>query len=429
MTLKERLKKFDLLPVITEKPETSISPEVRTICNELSKLLSAKIALIPVWFEYSRDEQKELVLNFLNAKLNSDYAGTHLTDAEKDSIVAYFLSMNYGFGSLDFLIEQKEVSKIFVKAYDNIFVELNGEVVKADTILDERQFNSLIARLQELANKKSPICSFRFNNLFVTIVSEPVSSPQLILRKLSDVCYNFEILENKQILNQDIIGFFRSSLGFGKRFLVIAPGNSGKTVLLNAFVNEAQTQNGVLLFEECELINVENKLIDRFNVGDLTVQERNMLLNAVLAYKPSCVVSDVNDIGFGLELVEKLEQNASVVVSLEADSPNDAIKACIRKLMFMGGCDENSAKLKFAKAFDFIIQLEKTDDTFILKNIHEISAKNSTVEFVERLSFASGNYKYDFPPVVPPEQKSPSKNSLQPEKKNLFSSRFAKIAN
>ena len=90
MTLKERLKKFDLLPVITEKHETSISPEVRTICNELSKLLSAKIALIPVWFEYSRDEQKELVLNFLNAKLNSDYAGTHLTDAEKDSIVAYF---------------------------------------------------------------------------------------------------------------------------------------------------------------------------------------------------------------------------------------------------------------------------------------------------------------------------------------------------
>lgn len=90
MTLKERLKQFDLLPQIDEGNDAVLSPELSSVCNGLSKVLSEKIASIPIWFDYSIDEQKQLIQSFLNCKLNEEFSEIRLTDAEKIGFLQFF---------------------------------------------------------------------------------------------------------------------------------------------------------------------------------------------------------------------------------------------------------------------------------------------------------------------------------------------------
>ena len=111
MTLSERMKKFDLYTQEDETP--AISPELTALCSELTKALSKKIATIPIWFDYSKEEQQSLIKNFLNTKLNEKFNEIQLTSAERERISETFFNSIYGFGTLDFLISQQELSKIF----------------------------------------------------------------------------------------------------------------------------------------------------------------------------------------------------------------------------------------------------------------------------------------------------------------------------
>lgn len=428
MALKDRLKKFDLLPEIEEDSVEKISPELVAVCNELSKALSVKIASIPVWFEYSKEEQKTLILNFLNTKLNEAFSEIRLTPAEKDRISAVILSSIYGFGSLDFLIAQRGVNTIIVNSNENILVELNGEIVNADIVIDKNQLQMLIRRLLDMSGKISSVVSFRFNDLLVTILAAPVCQQKLILKKLDGRLFNFEYFEEKQILNEDIAEFLKVSLSSGKKFLISAPSGVGKTKFINAFLNEMPEDKHIILFEECELINTAKQNLERFDISTLCETDKRHLLKAGLCYKPNYIFSDTNDIGFNIEVADQINEKSGFVASVAAESPLDAMNFYTAVQASRLKCTEKFAKIKFAKYFDYVIQLEKRDDSFVINTILEVSSnKAGTPVLTEKLTFNSGEYKYDFPAIemiVPPAD-ADSIDDGAPRKKLSFRARFA----
>jgi len=427
LALKDRLKKFDLLPEIEDESIDKISPELLAVCNELSKALSVKIASIPVWFEYTKEEQNSLILNFLNLKLNEQFSEIKLTAAEKERISAVILSSIYGFGSLDFLIAQRGVNTIIVNSNENILVELNGEVVTSDIVIDKEQFHVLVNKMTELSGKSSPVISFRFNDMLVTILSEPVCAQKLVLRKLDGKHFDFNYFEEKQILNHDIVEFLKDALFSGKKFLISAPAGVGKTKFINAFLNEISDDKQILLFEECELINAERANLERFDVSLLGDIEQRHLLKAVLSYKSDYVFSDTNNIGFNIEVADQLLSGTAFVASVAAESPMDALNFYTAVQASRLKCTEKFAKIKFSKYFDYVIQLEKQENDFVIKTILEVSSnKAGNPVLTEKLTFNSGEYKYDFPAVemiVPPKDADPIYEP--PRRKLSFSARFA----
>lgn len=422
MALKDRLKKFNLLPEIEE--EKGISPEQAALCSKLSGALSAKIASIPLWFDYSKDEQKELILNFLNAKLNEEFTQINLTEAEKDRIAAVFLNSVYGFGPLDFLISQQKVNTIFVKSNNEIFIDINGKIVKSDIIIDKTLLDTLINKLLKMSNKLSPVITFRFNNLFVTLIKEPVCRLQIIIKKISSVKFNFEYFVDKQIINSDIADFFKTVLAAGKKFLISAPRRSGKTIFLNTFINEIGDDKQVVLFEDGALINSSRLRLDRYDIGGLNQKEQEQLLNAVIAYKPDFIFSDNNDIEFNIETGDRLDENTGFAACISADSATDALAFFTSVLTKKFNCSEQFAKIKFSKYFDYIIQLEKYDEFFVIKSISEVPENTAEIPVLtEKLIFNAGVYKYDFSDTVSPPQNTDLVNI--PRRKLSFSARFA----
>lgn len=414
MTLKDRLKKFDLLPQIddAQKEDISLAPDKRALYNEIAKVLSEKIASIPVWFDYTEDEQKSLILSFLNAKFDEKFSNINLTEAEKEKISAMFLNSVYGFGSLDFLIAQKDISTIFVNSPENVCIEKGGQILKADVTIDIRQFETMLKKLSELSGCESSIVKFRFKNLLITIIREPISRPKLIFKKISDANFDLAFLEEKRIINTDISHFLLNALKNRKNILITGEPDCGKTIFLNSILNEFHGRG--LLFEDVNLINTENQDLLRFNIYDKSVE--NILLDTVYSYNPDYLFFDSNMLDFSFIM----NGDIPFVASIRAYSPFDIIPFYINLMAKNFRCSKKTAKSILNKCFDYIIHVSKTDGMFVINYILELSLTESDTPVLEELlTFQSGEYKYDFPHVVNPPEKLPSA-----DKKLSFSSRL-----
>lgn len=414
MTVSDRLKKFDVMKD-GELENLLISPELASLCTELTKLLSKKIASIPIWFEYSEEEQKELILNFLNTKLNEQFSEIKLTAPEKDRICSAFFNSVYGFGSLDFLISQENVSKIFVNSPQDIYMEVLGKIEKADVVIDENQFKSLIERLIKLSGKKSSVITFRFNNLLVTILNEPVCAAKLILKKVADINFDFGFFERRDILNSDISRFLQMLISDKKRILISSPLQCGKTAFVNSFINEIGSDSRIILFEEGALINSKHQGLTRFDVEGLTDKEQRDLITAALYYKPDFIFSDINDIAFNIEVSDLLGETSGFVSTVRANSVSEAISFYTSVLVSRLKCTEKLAKIQLAKDIDYIIQLQKNEEYFTIKSVATVSQnKAGTPILTEVLTFKSGEYRYKFDDlIIVEEEETPAEKNIQ----------------
>ena len=430
MTLSERMKKFDLYTQEDETP--AISPELTALCSELTKALSKKIATIPIWFDYSKEEQQSLIKNFLNTKLNEKFNEIQLTSAERERISETFFNSIYGFGSLDFLISQQEISKIFANSPNEIYVEKLGHIEKTDVKIDEEQFNSLIKKLTDISKKDASVITFRFNNLLVTILKEPVCSTKLVLKKVMNTEFDFGYFERRGILNEDISEFFKMILNSKKRLLISSPVQCGKTSLLNAFINEAADKSRIILFEEGALINSKRNGLTRFDVEGLNEKEQDNLITTALYYKPDYIFSDINDLGFNIEISELKDNTPGFISTVRANSYIEAFSYYTSVLSSRLKCTEKVAKMRFANDIDYIIQLGKEDDNFRLSSIVAISSnKAGTPVLTEILTFKSGEYKYKFDTEIITEtplqteiQEPEKVQKPEPPKKLTFSARL-----
>ncbi len=424
VSLSERFRKFDLLQEREENVD-STSPELVSLCTWLAKSLSKKISAIPIWFDYSRDEQRELILNFINTRLNEEFSEIKLTTPERERISKAFLNSVYGFGTLDFLIAQSKVSTVFVNSAEDILYEINGEILKSDIIMNKKQYESLIKRLCEMSGKDSPVVKFRYDSVLVTILKEPVCQKKLILKKVENTIFDFSYFEVRQVLNSDIAKFLRSALLAKKKILISSPVQSGKTAFLNSFLNEVPENKRILLFEEGALINTDKTTVNRFDTEGLTEKEQQDLITAALYYKPDYVFSDINDVGFNIEISDLLSNTSGFVTSIRAESPVEALNLYTAVEAAKLKCTEKQGKLRFPKNFNYIIQLKKTDEYFVIQAIYEVgSNKAGTPVLTEKLSFKSGEYNYNLPNIEPPKQVAPPKEPVKEKKINSFSSRF-----
>ena len=310
---------------------------------------------------------------------------------------------------------------------------MRGIGKKADVVIDKTQFDTLLARLIEMSGKSSSVITFRLNNLLVTILREPVCRTKLLLKKVSDTLFDFGYFERRDILDTNISQFLKTILENRKKILISSPVQCGKTAFLNAFINEADDNSRMLLFEEGSLINTKKPDINRFDVEDLSEKEQRDLITAALYYSPEYIFSDINSIGFNVEISELLTGDTGFVSTVRANSPTEALSFYTSVLVSRLKCTEKLAKMQFAKDYDYIVQLDKNEDFFVINSVTEVSTnKAGTPVFTEKLSFKSGEYKYNFTPVSETQdepadnkQEQSSEKEIVP-KKVSFQARFGK---
>ena len=389
MALKDRLKNVNIstTPKIVE--ETSFT-------EFIADALSQKVAAIPVWYDYDYSKQFELILNFLDNKLNSEFEDLSLSELEKKAIAEAFLKNNKGFGILDRILANDKVLSVTVNPLGSVYIETLNGYEKTDIVLTNKQFSDISKRFSQ----SSAVVKTRQDNLLVTIIKPPVADNVLIIKKINDVLDDLSDLTECGILTSELEAFIRYLINSKKNIILSGKDSDCINYFIQVLLNSISPQNRVSVVEDNYLYNTNLDNISVFSVDTLNNCEYEGLLKTIFSISPDYIIAQIEDYSKLLSYYMHTNNlNNGLITQLRALSISDASNKLVNMATIAMKSTEKLAKLKLSQSYDYIIYVDRQhDNSYILSSIMEVtSSKTSSLVLNEVVKFVEGMYVLDLP--------------------------------
>lgn len=224
------------------------------------------------------DVSKEKILSEIREELLSyqDEDGNPLTEEEKELVLELVRKDIWGYGIIDDLIHDKEISDIKLYNANNIQIKRLGKRGGCDiTFEDDKDYNRFVTKILE-RNKvnlgtANAIQTFTDSDqsdfiLRITVLSAIVADSKktlMAIRKIPKEKYTLEDLKKAGMFGDtmpdELISILEDAALFGKGMLFTGKGASGKTTLMNALISEIPHDESVMICQEnAELFDLKH---------------------------------------------------------------------------------------------------------------------------------------------------------------------------
>src|SRR5262249_12923215 len=147
-----------------------------------------------------------------------------------------------GFGPIDPLVRDPDVSEILVNAPDLVYYERDGRLYESPLHFRDAQHimrvvERIIAPLGRRVDEASPMVDARLpDGSRVNVIIPPLApeSPTLSIRKFRSDRYTIEHLSRIGTVSEEIVGFLRACVVAKINIVVSGGTGTGKTTFLNA---------------------------------------------------------------------------------------------------------------------------------------------------------------------------------------------------
>lgn len=334
--------------VIPEIKKIEITENVSQISDEIKKEFLEKVYSIPVWFDYSPDEQKDLIKSFVLKKG---------IDANIDEAVKFLYDEISDFGILNHLITQENVSAVLVNGTKSVHIEIAGKILNTEIKLTAKELQFLVNSIIHIAGAKSdkPILDLKIGNCIVSLIMPEISScgTNIIIRKNIFVDYR-ELIE-EHFITEEMFNFITSAIKAGKNIVISGDVNSGKTNFLSALIDISLKNKRIVLLEAISQIASSSDNWFRFLI-DKNSKYYDLLISDVLKMVPEYVVSDFNS-----QVPECLGAGANIL-TLRASGIEAAIMKLTAGFITFENLPEKNAKMKVLRNYDYIVQINKSSN-------------------------------------------------------------------
>ena len=179
---------------------SAVSAEFLKLKEKLHILLVEKVNSSPEWVNYTDDQQKELIRQYIEGQLANTFTNIPLNKGEKDRLIKEIIQEAKGYGPLDPLLEDPQISDILVNGADKVFVEKGGKLYKTDVKFKDNQhlkniIERIVSKVGRRIDEKSPMVDARLTDgSRVNAIIPPlaIDGPSLSIRKfMREVCLAF----------------------------------------------------------------------------------------------------------------------------------------------------------------------------------------------------------------------------------------------
>lgn len=324
---------------------------------EMQDSLLSKINSTPVWFEYSDLKQKELIKNFVEKTL--DTKNVSFSDSEKTDLIEKMYNLISGFGPLDYLLSQQNVSSVFVNSEKNVHIEINGKVLNTEIKLDNSQINLITHNIFKSCNSKydasKTIYNLKNDKYFITLITPPASVGGINIMINKIIPADINTLFEKNITSKEIFDFLISAISEHKNIVISGDINSGKTFFLNVLINSMNSDMRSALIEQFPHLSINAANMMKFSLTDTAIEKEQLLLT-ILKICPEYIFTDLN------EPVCNFSDKNGYISTLNSSSVDAAITKLTTAFMAQNALPEKYAKAKVLTDFDYIIQINKMSD-------------------------------------------------------------------
>ncbi len=336
-------------------------------------------------------------------ELNSMY----LSISERINISKKIFNSIRGFGILNSIMEDEDVTEVMINGHDNIFIEKKGKIYKyADGFDSEEKLNDIIQRIVGKAgrevNQANPIVDTRLpDGSRVNVVLPPISlcGAVVTIRKFSKTPMTAEKLIEYNSITSEIAEILKHLVVSKYNIFISGGTGSGKTTFLNAMSNYIPKDERLITIEDSaelqiagieNLVRLETRNANTTGAGELTIRD---LIKSALRMRPErIVVGEVR----GKEALDMLQaMNTGHDGSLSTGHANSSLDMLSRlETMVLTGAEGLplvAVRQQIASAIDIIIHLSRMrDKTRKVVEISEVCGLengeiklNTLYEFVE----------------------------------------------
>ncbi|MBC7879518.1 MAG: CpaF family protein [Anaerolineales bacterium] len=300
-----------------------------------------------------------------------------LPDDLRKQIFDQVLNDLLGYGPIQSLLDDEDVTEIMVNGPKKIFVEKKGQLTKSSVTFDDddhvlRIIDRIILPLGRRVDADTPTVDARLpDGSRVNAVVRPVAvdGPSITIRKFRKDKLKTEDLINYGSLTRQMADFLEACVK--ARFNIVISGGtgSGKTTLLNVMSGFIPENERIITIEDAAELQLQQDHVMRMetktaNIDGLhAVTIRELVKNSLRMRPDRIVVGEVRG-GEALDMLQAMNTgHDGSLTTVHANTPRDALSR-METLVLMAGMDLplKVVRQQISSAVDVIVQQTRLKD-------------------------------------------------------------------
>jgi len=297
--------------------------------------------------------------------------------AVKDQVTREILDELLGFGPLQPLLDDPDISEVMVNGPKRVYIERKGKIIRTDITFPNddavlKTIDKIIMPLGRRIDADSPTVDARLpDGSRVNAVIPPVAidGPSITIRKFQKDKLTMDQLINLGTLSQNMADFLRVCVLSRLNIIISGGTGSGKTTFLNilsGFIDERERivtieDAAELKLQQDHVVRMETKPANSEGKGSVTI--RDLVRNSLRMRPDRIVVGEVRG-GEALDMLQAMNTgHDGSLTTLHANSPRDALSR-LETLVLMSGMDLPLRVIReqASSAVDLIIQQSRLKD-------------------------------------------------------------------
>jgi pilus assembly protein CpaF len=406
MSLYKRLNEGNEATAIGSTP-TDRNP----LLNEIRHRVHANLIdeLGPVLYDKAMSEEdlRKRVHSALQSALAQER--TPLSASDKAQLIQDVSDDILGYGPIDRLLRDEDVSEIMCNGPKHIYVERSGRLgTEGVSFVDEdhlrRIIDKIVAQVGRRIDESSPLCDARLpDGSRVNAVISPlaVGGPFLTIRKFAADPLRIDDLIRFGTVSVHAARFLQACI-VGKLNVVVSGGTgTGKTTTLNVLSSFIPPDERIITVEDAKelqlhqdhVLSLETRPPNIEGRGEVTIRD---LVKNTLRMRPDRIVVGECRSGEALDMLQAMNTgHDGSLTTLHSNAPRDALSR-LETLVLMAGYDlpVRAIREQISSAVDLIVQLQRLrDGTRRITHITEVAGMEGeiiTLQDIFLFDFAAG---------------------------------------
>lgn len=352
-------------------PEILREPKIQQLKAQLINQVTPDLQKLPL-----AQQSRKGVLARLETALGA-LGAAGMPALARSQLLQSAVSDLIGYGPLEWVLRDPQISEVMVNGAALIFVERGGELYETDLHFDDdehvlRIIDRILMPLGRRVDYDNPAVDARLpDGSRVNVVIPPVAvdGPTITIRKFSQAKMTVEDLTALETWNPYVAKFLQACVVARLNILISGNTSSGKSTMLNVLSTFIPERERIITIEDAvelqlvqrHVIRMETKLPSVDGSGAVTI--RDLVRNALRMRPDRLVVGEVRG-GEALDMLQAMNTGHSgSLTTLHANSPRDAI-ARLETTALMSGLDLPVIALRrqIASAINLIVQMSRLAD-------------------------------------------------------------------
>ncbi|RAK52533.1 CpaF family protein [Phenylobacterium deserti] len=318
-----------------------------------------------------------------------------LNESESSRLIDDLMHELLGFGPLEPLLQDADISDILVNTHKEVYVERFGQIELTDIrFADEQHLLRIIERIVDKVGRRidesQPMVDARLpDGSRVNAVVPPIAvdGSLLSIRRFARVPYDMGRLVSGGSMDHACADMLTAIVACRQNILISGGTGTGKTTLLNAMSTGIGGRERIVTIEDAAELQLQQRHVARLETrpsnieGRGEITQRELLKNALRMRPDRIIIGEVRS-GEAFDMLQAMNTgHDGSMATVHANTPRDAL-ARLEQMVCMAGLDlpPRAIRSQIASAIDVVVQLKRfTDGSRRVISVSEVDGMEGDV--------------------------------------------------